>query len=246
VDYLQKIGLSLTPEGTKAKAHLFGRLWAWTEETRKRAGMPRLRNSDGDDLCFHTATYEVQDESAARATFAARDDLESENEGMRYEWIRREKTSALFGDGLHLGTLSFVGEALLVEVNSARRWAAVREWLDRIPGIRFHDVKVRSVDEAMNAEVPLDDRKGPEDEVPITPELIAHLRETMRRHYMEWLDTPLPVLGGKTPRETCRTEEGRQRVAIMIRSIPRPAGPGSADVDVPRDEMLRALGLAPE
>jgi hypothetical protein len=245
VKYLQRLGLSLTPEVTSAKAHLFGRLWAWTEETRKRVGMPRLRNSDGDDLCFHTATYEVHDETTARAALKARNDLESEGEGMRYEWIRREKTSALFGEGLHLGTLTFVGEALLVEVNSTQRLAAAREWLDRVPGIRFHGVKARSVDEAMSAGVPPDDRRGPEDEVSMIPALIARLRETMRGHYMEWPDTPLPALGGKTPRETCKTEEGRKRVAIMIRSIPNPTGPGEPQVDVPRDEMFKALGLAP-
>jgi hypothetical protein len=222
VDYLRSLGLSLTPEGAKAKAHLFGRLWVWTEETRKRAGMPRLSNSDGDDLCFHTATYEVHDEAAACAALAKRSDLELDDDGVRYEWLRREKTSAMFGEGLHLGTLTFVGEAMLVEVNSARRLAAAREWLDRVPGIRFHCVKVRSLDETMSAGVPLDDRRGPEDKVPMTPALIAHLRETIRAHYMEWLDTPLPALGGKTPRQTCRTEEGRKRVAVLIRCIPSP------------------------
>jgi len=245
VEYLQSLGLSLTPEGTKAKAHLFGRLWAWTEETRKRAGMLRLRNSDGDDLCFYTATYEVHDEAAARSALAKRSDLESDDDGSRYEWLRREKTSAMFGKGLHLGSLSFVGEALLVEVNSAQRLAAAREWLDRIPGIRFHGVKIRSMDEAMSSGVPLDDRRGPEDKVPMTPALIEHLRETMRAHYMEWLDIPLPALGGKTPRQTCKTDEGRKRVAILIRSIPNPTGPGPK-VEVPREEMFKALGLTPE
>ena len=58
---------------------------------------------------------------------------------------------------------------------------------------------------------------------------------------MGWLDMPLPVLGGKTPRETCRTEAGRRKVASMIRTMPDPMG--DADVEVPRQAMLRELGI---
>ena len=53
--------------------------------------------------------------------------------------------------------------------------------------------------------------------------------------------TKLPALRGKTPRQTCRTKKGRQKVATMIRSMPKPMS--DDEVDVPREEMLRKLGL---
>jgi hypothetical protein len=51
----------------------------------------------------------------------------------------------------------------------------------------------------------------------------------------------LPILEGKTPREVCRTESGRQRVAAMIRSMPDSMG--NVQIEIPREKMLRELGL---
>jgi len=90
---------------------------------------------------------------------------------------------------------------------------------------------------------PPDHRERAEQAVPMTPELAADLRERMHSHYMGWLDTPIPALGGKTPRETCKTAKGRQKVALMIRTMPKPGGPAGVDIEVPREEMLRELGL---
>ena len=77
----------------------------------------------------------------------------------------------------------------------------------------------------------------------MTPELTSHLQESFRQHYMGWLDSPLPMLGGKTPRQMCKTEAGRKKVAMVIRTIPNPVGNQGVAIDVPRDEMLRELGL---
>jgi hypothetical protein len=48
-------------------------------------------------------------------------------------------------------------------------------------------------------------------------------------------------LGGKTPRQACRTQAGRDQVTMLIRTIPDPMG--QMPVSVPRREMLRELGL---
>ena len=53
----------------------------------------------------------------------------------------------------------------------------------------------------------------------------------------------LPVLGGKTPRQACQTEPGRRKVATLIRTIPQPVGNTEVNIEVPREEMLRLLGL---
>jgi hypothetical protein len=52
------------------------------------------------------------------------------------------------------------------------------------------------------------------------------------------------MLNGKTPREACRTPSGREQVAILIRTMPDPMGP--VPVRVPRQAMLRELGLDTE
>ena len=76
----------------------------------------------------------------------------------------------------------------------------------------------------------------------MTPEMIAAVRQMLHQQYMSWLDTPLPVLGGRSPREVCGSESGRRQVATLIRAMPDPMG--SAPVEVPREMLLRELGLA--
>jgi hypothetical protein len=243
IEWLEYCGMKLTPQGTRSKAHLFGRLWDWMEEHRAE-GPPRVvANMDGEKLCFCTATYAVQDEGAARSAIAAREDIEWDEDDDTYVWERRKgrEPGALIGDSLTLGTLRFVGDELLLEVNSVERLKKARTWLDHVPGIAFHTVRSRSLEDALRATPPPDDQIR--EEVPMTPELVAHIQDLMNQHYMQWLDTPLPVLGGKTPRQACSTTEGKQRVARLIRTMPKPMGPASADVDVPRQEMLKALGL---
>jgi len=244
LEFLKRQGLKLTRDGVKDGSHLFGRLWQWAEKERAQRAMPHMANTDGDDLCFHTATYAVQDEAQARAALAARQDVEHDPEEGDYRWFRANDpaTSILPGDSISLGNLSFVGDELLVEVNSAERLRKARAWLDQIPGIQFKSLRVQTLDEAMKAGTPPDAKLGRQ-EAPMTPELREHVQQVMHQHYMRWLDTPLPMFGGKTPRQMCRTPEGRRQVARLIRTTPKPMGPAGPDVDVPRKEMFDALGL---
>lgn len=246
VDFLMGHRLDLTPEGTRAKPHLFGHLWAWLEERRReKLTPPRMANTDGETLVFHTATYAVTDEVAARKAIAAREDVEPQDDNDGYRWLRHGRPASGLGETIHLGALSFVGEALLVEVNSAERFAKVRQWLDAVPGIAFRTVRTRSLKELLESGVPLDDRRTPEEKVPMTPELLEHVRAMLNNHHMKWLDTSIPAFGGKTPRQMCQSAEGRERVARMIRTMPKSRGPDGADIDVPREEMLKSLGLGP-
>ncbi|RPJ39670.1 MAG: DUF2384 domain-containing protein [Planctomycetaceae bacterium] len=91
---------------------------------------------------------------------------------------------------------------------------------------------------------PLDERISPPEPVEMTPEMAAALQDMMDKHYMQWVDMPLPALGGKTPRQACRTEAGHQQVVMLIRTMPDPMGP--APIRIPREAMLRELGLKKE
>ena len=90
----------------------------------------------------------------------------------------------------------------------------------------------------------MDERISKPEPVEITPELAASLQEMIDKQYMEWIDTPLPVLSGKTPRQACGTSAGREQVAMLIRTTPDPMG--EAPIRVPRDRMLRELDLTTE
>jgi hypothetical protein len=240
--FLREEGLELTPRGLARSPHLLGRLWAWVEERAARGVLPRLQNTDGEDLVIQTASFSVQDAPGLRRALEARPDLEAVEEDDIYLWFREQGPKAKIpGDRLHLGRLQLIGDEAVLEVNSEGRLQKARGWLEAIPGVRFRSVKARRFEEA--SEGPLDDRLNPPQPLPMTPELAAPLKEFFHKHYLAWLDEPLPHFGGRTPRRMCATERGRREVELLIRSIPSPAGPEGADLEVPREEMLRSLGI---
>ena len=240
-EFLQDCGLKFTKEGLRRGAHLFGRLWGWLTRWEANWKPPRLCNTDGDELVWHTASFRLTNLTNVRQALLQRPDIEYDDQEDEFVWSRDTCQDAeVLGGPVTLGRIEFVGDELVLTVNSARRFAAARKWLEELPGVAFRNVTTRRLD-VPDKDRPLDERISKPEPVEMTPELTASVQETMNKHYMRWLDTPLPVLKGKTPREACRTPDGRRQVATLIRTIPDPMGP--APVRVPRQAMLRELGL---
>ena len=45
--------------------------------------------------------------------------------------------------------------------------------------------------------------------------------EMTRRHWREWLDTRVPALANKTPRQAARTPGGRERLEALLAQFER-------------------------
>ena len=244
VEFLQDCGLRFTRDSLRSGAHVLGWLWDWLEDWEANWKPPHLCNTDGDDMLWHTASFAVADPNAARDALRQRPDIEYDGEAEEFVWIKETGRGAkMLGGPVTLGRIEFLGDELVLTANSSERFAKARRWLERIPGVVFRNVTTRRIDEP-DEDRPMDERIAKPDPVEMTPELAAGIQEMFEKRYMEWLDMRLPALRGKTPRQTCATPSGRQQVAMMIRTIPEPMGP--APVRVPRQAMLRALGLADE
>ena len=63
----------------------------------------------------------------------------------------------------------------------------------------------------------------------MTPEVQAHLRGVLARHYEQWVDEQLPALKGKTPREAVRTKAGREAWTWWGPGVERPFSPMARD-----------------
>jgi len=240
VEFLQKSGLEITPEGLRRDAHKFGWLWDWSDQWESRMKSMRLTNMDGDELLWHTASFAVADVAETRRDLLARKDIEQE-EGDEFVWNQETGHAAkTMGGPVLLGRIELLGEELVLTVNSAQRFARARQWLEKLPGVVFRNVTTRPWNEA-EKDRPLDERIAKEEPVEITPDLATAIQRMMDQKYMDWLDTALPVLKGQAPRQACQAAAGRQQVTILIRTIPDPMGP--APVHVPRQAMLQALGL---
>ena len=244
VEFLRRCGMEFTPEGLRRNAHMFGWLWGWMDEWQATRKPTRLCNTDGEEFLWHTASFSVANPDEIRKVLMQREDIEYDEGADELVWSKAAgPDSRVMGDTITLGRMEFVGDELVVTVNSAKRFALARQWLEKVPGVVFRNVTTRCWNEA-EKDRPMDERIAKPEPVEMTPELNAAVQEMMDRHYTAWIDMPLPALGGKTPRQACRTQDGRQQVIMLIRTMPDPMGRGT--VRVPREAMLRELGLATE
>jgi hypothetical protein len=244
---LEAQGVELTPEGLRRESHLLGRLWQLELDSRRDSARGKapvdLRNTDGEKLEWITATFRVADVPVLRAAFQVRPDVDFDLATNAGCWTRPGAPAPGFGENTVLAHLDLLGEELVVEVNSRRRLARVREWVGRIPGVAFERFTTK---EASSKSAPLDDRlesKGKPE--PLPPELRAQLESMQREYARRWLDTPVPALQNQTPRAACQTPEGRRRVAILIRTMPDMTIPGGR-LPAPRGELLKELGVEAE
>lgn len=244
IDFLRDSRMKFTPEGVRKDAHKFGWLWQWIDEWEANWKPPLMCNTDGDELLWHTASFSLADPDQTRQRLMQREDIDYDEQADELVWSKEtDRDSNMPGETVTLGRMEFVGDELVITVNSAKRFNAARRWLEKLSGVVFKNVTTRRWDEA-EKDRPLDERISPPEPIEMTPELANSLQEMMDKHYMGWLDTPLPALGGKTPRQAWRTKAGRQEATMLIRTMPDPSGP--VPIRVPREALLRELGLEEE
>lgn len=226
--------------------------------------LPTLVNTDGDPIELTTLTYELAVTAAdaierLRPLATLRGDVHIADEvsdeagastAAVLTWIKAGNRKHKDWDNTTLGTLRLDGRRLFVEVNSARR----RDRIAREIAKRFGkaavlvETKVTDLaqelearrerggeaDEAMRSAAPEDAR---------SPELEVIEAELVQKHWDAWVDTKVPALGNRTPRQASRTERGRERLEALLADFARRAerSPGmTPDVG----ELRRKLGLA--
>lgn len=244
VEFLQSCGMEFTPESLRRNAHMFGWLWRWAKRWRDAQRRKRLCNTYGEEFLWHIASFSLANPDQTRQRLMQRDDIDYDEQADELVWSKQAgRGSSIPGQTVTLGRIEFVNDELVLTANSAKRFRAGRQLLEKLPGVVFRNVRTRRWDEA-EKDRPMDERLSRPEPVEMTPELEASLQEMMDKYYMDWIDTPLPALGGWSPRQACRTEAGRQRVMMLIRTMPDPDG--EASVRIPRAAMRRELGLEKE
>jgi len=69
--------------------------------------------------------------------------------------------------------------------------------------------------------------------------------ELFRRHTMSWIDTPVPALGNRTPRQASRSPRGRERVEALVLGCERMPDSTREERRQVLVDLRRELGLAP-
>jgi hypothetical protein len=195
---------------------------------------PRMANTDGEDLVFHSLRWRVADRAAVDGALRA---AGLAAVGDEQEWrLARDSTNMT---NATIAVLRLDGNELVGDVNSDERADGLRELVAAaLPDAELVGDDVREFGEATEdfdpteASPPLDQND---------PAIRQVLEQFILEQEQRWLDESIPALDGQTPREAAADPIGRERLEQLFASLPGPTpdNPGTFDPD----RLRRALGL---
>ena len=187
--------------------------------------LPELRNMDGDKLVFTKSRYAfdaARRQDVIKALISLRDMEKESAEGVeaKFVWLALPKTPNHKGKVAKAGIR--VGQDWLEsECNSEARDKALRKQLLKHMGalITHENTNLQPFNPAKMSGPPpseVKDQAGGLDLASLSKDDRKRVEDMLDHQYMSWLDERVPMLGGKTPRETARTCQGKKQVADMI------------------------------
>jgi hypothetical protein len=139
----------------------------------------------------------------------------------------------------------------VVEVNSTKRRDRVaREIAKRLgSSARLTETKVTDLDRALKARRATGYGSSAAEitttpEIERTPEIEALEADWSRKHCDAWIDTKVPALGNRTPRQAAKTPRGRERLEALLSDYERSAERSRSAFVPDIAELRRILGLA--
>jgi SEC-C motif-containing protein len=192
----------------KTHGMLFHHLWLDHVALRP---LPTFLTAEGDQLLIARVVFDIIDRKALDAVLAARPDLESQDDGS-YVWLE---------DGgefrRRLGTFVPKGDRLVFEAMSRERAERGRAMIESLaPGaVKHRATTYEAASQALRRSRP----PAPESS-DVPPEVQAEvIGAYLERHYRKWVDTALPALGGRTPREAASLKSLRPKLIALLKGM---------------------------
>jgi hypothetical protein len=227
---------------------------------------PKLANTDGDPIVFHTLTFKIGSAQVAFDALAPLawgeskenllDGAELNNDGtlgsVEIPWIKKGNQMHKTWDNTILGHLKISGRSLVAEVNSTSRAKRIREEIERRLGLHAIHLSTNSqTPEEMLKKSKQDGRgrtemKGKETDGPqLDPEALSQFAAQVQEQVEGWIHEKIPALGGRTPLQAVADPDGREIVESLLlgweRHYEKPGGPGWVRPDI--DAVRRLLKL---
>jgi hypothetical protein len=180
---------------------------------------PELHNTDGDPLLLTTDHFAIAPGArpAVEAQLAALPGVEPPEAGEDprvYAFLRPGNPMHASWENTLIGRARLTDTTLELETNSRERAEALRAQLEAACGERIRHRAREHADPLSSKAAPA----GP-DPAPAPPEAEQLVLDFKQRHYADWVDQPLPALGGKTPREAAGTAQGRAAVDVLLKDM---------------------------
>jgi pRiA4b ORF-3-like protein/SEC-C motif-containing protein len=231
--------------------------------------LPILQNTDGDPLEFVKLTYQLNCsprtafdklrslnllESEEELLADATQDEKGEFQTLTFSWMKVGNEKHRSWDNTILGNITIEDGKIIVDVNSEKRSEAIRTEIANRLGDEavLQDLVSESVKEKLaqmesGIESPEQKRQHEEQEAfSALPEVQTLIKEMAKKRWEEWLDEPVPVLLGKTPRQSAKSAAGRERLEVLLIDFERSAAVIDQTAFAPDvTELRRQLGMLP-
>jgi hypothetical protein len=199
-------------------------LWAEQVLVLESQPPPTLMNTDGEPLLFTTDhfSFPARERKRVLEQLLKVEGAELSNEAEATEIVFLKPGNAMHPgwENTVLGRVVVSKDRARLEANSVERATTLRGRVEAACGaLLTHRAREHADPEALLEPPGAGADAGAVEHEPADPEMIAALRAFKARHYAGWLDAPLPLLNGKTPREAVRTEAGRRRVDVLLKQL---------------------------
>jgi SEC-C motif len=198
---------------------------------------PRLANTDGDPLVFHTLKFRIEsaeeafDALAPLAFGQSREDLledaEFSGDGklqrIEFDWRKKGNAKIPSWDNTILGHIRISGRSLIAEVNSENRARRLRAEIEkRVGSSAMHQsTNAKTVGETLSRAPKRTRAQAKEDDeleraLLHDPEARGHFQQIIQRQVEGWVYHKVPALGGRTPVQAVQDPDGREIVESLL------------------------------
>jgi len=234
-----------------ATALLVVAIWKGAVEAyeERRRTPPRLQNTDGDPIRLTVDHYRFApaDRDAIEAAIVAlknASSIEESDDGTHsITFIKSGNRVHEHWENTSIGVVVTTENELRIETNSTRRANALRKPIEKAcRGLITHHQRTQTDASELFASA-RDADASVADPEPVDPEAQALIRREKVSHYESWLKTPIPALGGKTPRQAARSVRGREALVTLLKRFENGEARQPAETRYDVSILRRALGI---
>jgi len=201
--------------------------------------IPKLQNSDGDEIMFCTAHFPLARDAAIediQSALQKRPELVAASSTF-WNWIATGKpaedggakarsvgqqiqtfSTSLDDGSLVLGNVELTDRTLVLSVNSKPRADKGRTLIAEALGALVGEplIEMQTMDQLRASQ-----GSKPSPARPVLPpeEHQEIIRATLDSHYRRVLDEPVPALGNVSPRDAAKTDKGRARLVTWLKRL---------------------------
>jgi hypothetical protein len=230
---------------------------------------PKLQNTDGDPLVFHTLTFRIGsaqvafDALASLAWSTDKEDLldcaelnaDGSLKSVEFSWMVKGNPIHKEWDNTIMGNLNISGRSLVAKVNSANRANKIRQLIEQRMGLLVTHLSTttQTPEEAIKKRKnagKITSLETETNDAALDPELQKEFAVQMQKEVEGWIHKEIPALGGRTPLEAVADSDGREMVEALLqgweRNFEEPGAPGGFRPDIGAVRRLLKLPVRGE